>query len=174
MGKISPKEIYSSLLSLVIHAEAVRWNRFNYFLMVNSILLLAWATIYTYKDISLMRSCVLILISFIGLVSGLIWAGLGIRGSTFHYEFVKKISEMEKDNEFWPGELTNYKILTITKNIRDNIDENIKEIEKENNIKHCRMFSFLAKSCHSFFILKWVPIVFSFIYFLLLIPSWLG
>ncbi len=88
MDKISPKVIYSGLLSLVIHAEAVRWNRFNNFLMVNSILLLAWATIYTYKDISLMRSIVLMLISFIGLFSGLIWSGLGIRGSTFHYEYV--------------------------------------------------------------------------------------
>ena len=44
------KEVYASLVQMTISAETVSWNRFYNFLMFNTILVLAWATIWVSKD----------------------------------------------------------------------------------------------------------------------------
>lgn len=117
--KISAKEVYLSTLQLVMHSEATTWNRFYNFLMGNSILILAWATIFASKNNSVAAKCVMLAICILGAISGIAWAALGYRGR----EFVKKNlnigANMEKDVKIILPELNKYNPLTESEFLRD-------------------------------------------------------
>jgi hypothetical protein len=74
---VSRGELYSALVQMVNNAESISWNRFYNFLMGNSILVLAWATIYASQDRSTLTSIVLSAICVFGAGSGIVWAALG-------------------------------------------------------------------------------------------------
>ena len=76
-------ETYQALVVAVQHAEDVSWNRFNNYLFVNSIIILAWATVWSNIDLSPDRAGLLVLMAALGLFSGVVWSGLGYRGRTF-------------------------------------------------------------------------------------------
>jgi len=78
---------HAALVDIVLNSEAITWNRFNNFLMFNSIMLLGWATIYAPMTQSEPqgRTCatVLSVICALGLLSCLVWPGLGLRGRRY-------------------------------------------------------------------------------------------
>jgi hypothetical protein len=76
---ICRRDLHAALIQMVIHAESISWNRFYNFLMGNSILVLAWATIYGSQDRSILSSIVLSAICVFGASSGVAWAELGKR-----------------------------------------------------------------------------------------------
>jgi hypothetical protein len=119
MEKISAKEVYSALVQLVIHAESITWDRFNNFLMGNSILVLAWATIFVSTTDSRMTTFVLSAICILGVLIGPAWAALGVRGSKYHEKYVDLASNMEKNSTCWPDELDKHKPFAQTEDIRD-------------------------------------------------------
>jgi hypothetical protein len=63
------------------HAEQIRWTLLYNYLMASTILLLAWATIFTTSH--QWRQFVLFLLSLSGVLISSIWIALGIRASRF-------------------------------------------------------------------------------------------
>jgi hypothetical protein len=69
-----------------MHAEDISWSRFYNFLMVNSILILAWATIYSAslplpaEKFTDQAKLVLVSICLLGIASGLVGSVFGFRG----------------------------------------------------------------------------------------------
>lgn len=97
-NQVSNREVYSALVQLSIHAENISWSRFNNYLMVNSILVLSWATIFTWSpqlDLVQPLKIVLVMICLVGYLSGIFWAALGVRGRRFHSEYMKLGRKLE-------------------------------------------------------------------------------
>jgi hypothetical protein len=117
---VSTNEAYLALVQLVIHAESISWNRFYNFLMANSILVLAWATISVSPDSGRPgRKIVLAAICVFGGASGIVWAGLGARGRCFVFDFVKLGQTIESDPSHWPENLGAVKPLSTAAHLRD-------------------------------------------------------
>lgn len=112
---IASDVLYPSLVQLVIHAETISWNRFYNFLMANSILILAWATIYAPQQHPAFATTVLVVISVLGLVSCVAAAALGVRGREYLSKYVDLGVCIEADEKCWGMNLAQYKLLTITK-----------------------------------------------------------
>ena len=120
--KVSAKELYQGLIELVKISETISWGRFNSFLLFNSILILAWSTVFTSKIIlnSGLSLIVLVAIVILGMTSGVFWAGLGKRGRAFVKHYLDQASYVEKDKDCWGEELKKYKPLTKAAEMRDN------------------------------------------------------
>jgi hypothetical protein len=71
----SAKEIYPSLVDLVIHAQDNKLNLFGNFLFFQSILLLAWATVWQIAT-NQHREFILGCLSVFGILSSIAWAFL--------------------------------------------------------------------------------------------------
>ena len=69
---IHPKEIYSTLVELVIHGQDNKLNLFSGFLFFQSVLLLAWATVWQ-MDQQHSRCPILALLSLFGFLSSVAW-----------------------------------------------------------------------------------------------------
>jgi hypothetical protein len=117
---MSAKEVYAALVELVIHSESISWNRFYNFLMGNSILVLAWATIFANCNCKgSVVNVVLVAICVLGGLSGVAWAALGWRGRTFLHEYLALADRMEGDNTCWPPGLQKYKPFGLTLEVGD-------------------------------------------------------
>lgn len=112
---ITPEVLYPSLVQMIIHAETISWNRFYNFLMFNTILILAWSTIYVAQPRPAVAAAVLGTMALLGAVSGVAMAGLGVRGRKFLDEYVELAEKIEADGKCWAAELEKYKPLTLTK-----------------------------------------------------------
>ena len=112
---VTPQVLYPSLVQLIIHAEAISWNRFYNFLMFNTILILAWSTIYVAQSRPPGVVAVLATMTLLGTASGIAMAGLGVRGRRFLDEYVGLAEKIEADDKCWAPELQQYKPLTLTK-----------------------------------------------------------
>jgi hypothetical protein len=111
------KELYPSLIQMIIQAENITWSRFNNFLMFNTILVLAWSTIYA-ADPSLQHSQKWPLGAFclIGVLSGVSWAFLGYRGRAYLKKYLEIAEAFENDHHVWGNELNkeDYKLAKTT------------------------------------------------------------
>jgi len=112
---VTPHVLYPSLVQMIIHAEAISWNRFYSFLMFNTILILAWSTIYAAQACPADAWTVLATMTILGAVSGIAMVGLSIRGRRFLDEYVNLAEKIEADDKCWSEELKPYKPLTLTK-----------------------------------------------------------
>lgn len=63
--------LYSNGIQLIIHSDNTGWYRFNNFLMVNSILIIAWIMIFTSTISS--KLLLLILLSIVGFIISIFW-----------------------------------------------------------------------------------------------------
>ncbi len=149
-GQVATGEIYSALVQLVIHAESITWNRFYNYLTGNSILVLAWATIFSSDQRRILRSLVMVGICLLGGLSGLAWAGLGKRGRAFLNKFVDLSAGLENDSTCWPQAQMQRKPLSIAREMREDLG---------------------YKRFGSYYLLTWGPRLFSVLYLLLLIAS---
>jgi hypothetical protein len=77
---MNDEDVYQTLVSHATAAENISWSRFNNFLLFNSILILAWVTLYTQPSHPEQYALLLSVLSALGIVSGHFWAGLGLRG----------------------------------------------------------------------------------------------
>jgi len=112
---VTAQTLHPSLVQLVIHAEATSWNRFYNFLMFNTILILAWSTIYVAQNRPAGAAAILATMTVLGAVSGIAMAALGVRGRKFLDEYVDLAVKIEADDKCWPEVLAQYKPLTLTK-----------------------------------------------------------
>jgi hypothetical protein len=76
---IGIKEAYAAVILSIQNAENVSWNRFYNFLMGSSILVLAWATLYSSSQSSFATTSVLATMCTIGIALGPMWANMGAR-----------------------------------------------------------------------------------------------
>jgi hypothetical protein len=76
------------------HAEQIRWTLLYNYLMGSSILLIAWAAVFA-GAVTSGRLAVLFLLSFVGFLLSVAWAGLGWRGSTFVSVYAKLGNDLE-------------------------------------------------------------------------------
>jgi hypothetical protein len=121
LEEVTAKEAYPALVQLVIHAESITWNRFYNFLMGNSILVLAWATIFVSPASAKTEAkAVLAAICLLGAASGIAWAALAVRGRRFLFDFVTLGQMLETGQPNWASSLKAVKPLSKAADLRDN------------------------------------------------------
>jgi hypothetical protein len=147
MGDISFKEIYSALVQMVTNAESITWNRFYNFLMGNSILVLAWATLFVSQANRPLEGYVMLAICIFGGASGPFWAWLGERGRNFLNAYVDQAIIIE---DKWPESFNELKIFTKSKHMRDNLPR---------------------KMAGSYYLLKFIPWGFSILYLVMFMAT---
>lgn len=147
---ISEEKLYDALIQLLGDAESISWNRLYNFLMGNSILVLAWATIYASMDRSIMTVLVLSAICILGGVTGIAWSILGARSRRYHRLHLKQAIELEGSSTFWPA--------TMPATLKPYTT--LADSEKP--------ASFFTRSAG---ILVWVPLAMTVLYLLLMIAS---
>jgi hypothetical protein len=116
---MTDKELYPSLVQMIIHAENITWSRFNNFLMFSTILVLSWATLWTAGANA--PHVVLVAICILGGLSGIFWAALGYRGRAFLSEYMNMAKEFEADSAVWPKDLEKYRQATKALTLRDSL-----------------------------------------------------
>ncbi len=150
---ISPNDLYGALVQMVIHAEGISWNRLYNFLMGNSILVLAWATIYASTQHSWLTGVVLSAICVLGGLSGIAWAELGWRARRHVELYFSQALRIEQDPKLWEVA----------------IDDTLKPFKGSEPIRDsARWYS------TNQFLLTGMPIAFTVLYVIMLIASWYG
>ena len=92
---IDNQSLYSAATNLAIYSEQSRWARLNSYLVVNSILLVAWATVFASQSGD-HRSSVLAVLCLPGIALGILWAFLGERSSQYLDILHSSIEKFEK------------------------------------------------------------------------------
>lgn len=88
-------KVYQLLPTLINNAESISWNRFNNFLIFNSIHILAWVAIYTKQNPPYI---LLSAISVFGLIGCFVWCALGLRGRKNVNLFLKMGKDIESSD----------------------------------------------------------------------------
>ena len=118
---MNQETIYSSLIQMVGHSESTTWNRFYNYLMANSILILAWATLYSIEKSNISAKIVMSSICILGGISGPFFSCLAARGRKFLNNYVDLGCKLENDTILWSMNLNDYKILNKLVYWRDNL-----------------------------------------------------
>src|SRR4030042_3536112 len=90
------QSLYNAAIQLIIHAENTSWTRIINFLTADSILMLAWATIFASSD-SADKAWVLIIMSLVGFLLSIAWAPFGSRGRRYHRRYVDIAKALEQN-----------------------------------------------------------------------------
>ena len=105
--KIGYDHIYESYRELVIHSENISWSRFNNLLVINSILVVAWATLFEHGT-SIGAKVVMTFISFLGIFTGVAWAYLGKRSRQYLDRYKEKLQAIEEHHgkaDWWEKDI---------------------------------------------------------------------
>ena len=150
--KIGYEHIYDSYRELVIHSEYTSWGRFQNLLIINSILVVAWATLFHDKDAHSWVRLVMTAITIPGILTGVAWADLGKRGRQYLDLYKAKLEAIEEHHDK-----------------KDWWEDGIPITDRPFQVKvaTCRFSS-------STFLLFWTPLLFSLMNFVLLLATWLG
>jgi hypothetical protein len=96
---LEDKDRYAAVVQLIVVTENTSWNRFYNFLVFASVLVLAWTAIYTQANPPGFATAIKVLLSVVGFLSGLAWAGLGWRGRELLKKFVDLGKQLEEKGE---------------------------------------------------------------------------
>jgi hypothetical protein len=88
-----PSDIYPSLVELTIHGQDNKLNLFSGFLFFQSVLLLAWATVWQMDKSG--RCLILALLSLFGSLSSVVWALLESDYEQASTDFSKAAADIE-------------------------------------------------------------------------------
>ena len=154
--KIGYNEVYESYRELVVQSENVSWSRFENFLVINSILVLAWATLFVEKNGSLKEiitsaKIVMTTISIFGAITGVAWSNLGQRSRSYlnrYRDKAKAIEEHHDKKDWW--------------------EDGIPITDRPFQIH-------LPPKCYSSstILLIWIPLIFSVMHLILITVTWL-
>lgn len=140
---------YEILNSLIVHSEQTRWTRLNTLLIVDSILLVAWATIFASTPYFPFKPLLLTGVCIPAIIFGFLWAPLGFRSSRYLDAFHKRaytIEEVLPESEKQPFHLS--------ETIRQEVKRGIKKYTSSRSI------------------VTWLPLVFSILFIILAASSW--
>lgn len=87
------KFTYEILSQCIITSDQARWNRLGYFLVFNSVLILAWSRLWTHAETQTQFLGVITLMGFVGSLS---WALIGRRANRYHFQFLAVTHVVEK------------------------------------------------------------------------------
>ncbi len=149
--KIGYGDIYGSYRDLVMQSENLSWSRFQNLLIINSILVVAWATLFDAKHAHLWAKVVMTAISVLGILTGVTWADLGKRGRQYLDLYKVKLRAIEEHHDkkdWW----------------EDGIPITDRPFQIE--VATCRFSS-------STFLLFWTPLLFALMNLTLLLATWL-
>ncbi len=104
---ITFKDLYSALIQITEGVENISWSRFYNFLMSNSILILAWATIYVSTANPPLKKTILCSIALLGGLSGIVFGDLGRRTRLYMDEHAKQLKSIEDIQSIWEPGITN-------------------------------------------------------------------
>ena len=141
-------DIYSSITQMMINAENVTWNRFNSYLIANSIFLIFWVTLLTSDSITKYKLGAMVGICLIGVLGGIFFSALGYRGRCFLDQYVDMGQRLEK-KKLWP------------------IKVNVKPFTETEKLIHIINYGWAG----SRYILSWTPIIFTLFYGVLILIS---
>jgi hypothetical protein len=94
---LSKSDLYSASIQLIIHAENTTWTRSSNFLLANSILMLAWATIFSSSLCDQRKAVFLFLLSSLGFVLSFVWAPFSYRSRRYLESFRKTGIALEQN-----------------------------------------------------------------------------
>ena len=94
--KIEVGTLYSVINNLETYSEQSRWNRFNALLLVDSVIIVAWTTLFSIKDNRPM--VLLVALSLVGILLGPIWGLLGRRSSKYQNAMHNAGKDLEKEH----------------------------------------------------------------------------
>lgn len=150
--KIGYENIYESYRELIIHSENLSWSRFQNLLIINSILVVAWATLFTAisHDSNYSAQVSMSAISILGIITGVAWAYLGKRSRQYVERYKEKLRAIEEHHDkagWW--------------------DNDIPITDRPFQIQ-------IASNCFSSstFLLFWTPLLFALMNFVLLFATW--
>jgi len=92
-------DIYEPLILLAIHGQDNKLNLFSCFLFFQSILLLAWATVWQISSSG--RTWILLIFSGFGMFSSLIWAELGTDYNNAARRYWEAVADFE--SKYFPN-----------------------------------------------------------------------
>jgi hypothetical protein len=169
VNNVSPEDrrtMYATIIQLVCNAEQVSWNRLYNLLTCNTILILSWAALQSSQIAPLISvKFGLSFICLLGFLLGILWSVQGHRGRRFLNHYVHFGRRMENEPQYMPMPLE------FTIRLRDSLDElgngNDAIYEPGNSVTQK-----LYNLCGSRTILVIVPIVFSALFFAMLLITW--
>jgi len=94
---LTRSDLYKAAIQLIIHAENTTWTRSSNFLLANSILMLAWATIFASSLCDQRKAVFLSLLSGLGFVLSFVWAPFSYRSRRYLESFKKSGFELEQN-----------------------------------------------------------------------------
>ena len=148
--KLDIKTMYETFRALETYSDQSRWNRFNICLIVNSILLLSWARLFSIQPDR--PNLILIAICLIGIVMGPIWSSIGTRSSQYQDSMHKGALAIEKTEEDFAN---------------NNIPKPYSRIEDTREKVEKGEFTFSSSKN----MLNYIPKAFSVLFFILLLYS---
>lgn len=149
--QMEKSDLYKMISDILASDEEISWSRFYNFSMSNSILALAWATMYTSPSKTIATSIALSSMCVIGILIGFFWSDLGRRSRMHHQCHFNQLLELEKDEEIF----SNIKLL-------------LRPYSKSSEIR-----DFANGYSSNPFILKTTPLMFSVLYIVFLVCTWL-
>ena len=90
-------DLYKATIDLIIHAENITWTRSSNFLLANSILMLAWATIFASSLWDQRKAVFLSLLSGLGFVLSFVWAPFSYRSRRYLKSYKDRGIELEQN-----------------------------------------------------------------------------
>jgi len=99
--RIGHSDVYQIYKDLIIHSENISWSRFQCLLIINSVLVVAWATLFINTEHSAWAKIVMAAIALLGIVSGFAWCDLGRRGRRYLKDYQSKAKAIEKKDDWW-------------------------------------------------------------------------
>jgi 8-oxo-dGTP diphosphatase len=130
------------------HAEQIRWTLLYNYLMAGTILVLAWATVYT-SQITDNKGIILITLSCSGILISFLWLALGIRATGFAKVYGTTGLNIE----------------------RQLVSSQINEAPFQSSQNHRSRIKHLPRLVPSHYVLWSVPVLFIFIFLILLVTS---
>lgn len=119
--RIEASTIYSVIAGLLTHSEQISWNRFNLYILFNSMIFIAWTSMYSATNVDCFSLLIMVLISLLGIIGGVAFSCLGYRGRKFVDACLEAGARLE-NTRIWPTELpAETKIFKRLRNIRDTI-----------------------------------------------------
>ena len=114
-SKLVDGPVYSVISEHWVHSEQIRWTLLSNFLTANSILLVAWATIYIADGTPppWTRTCVLVAFASVGLFLSLVWVGIVLRSGKFVKMYADFGCKVEGQMQTDPGPFTSAEILPV-------------------------------------------------------------
>jgi hypothetical protein len=156
---------YAGIIQLICNAEQVSWNRFYSLLTGNAILILAWASLINVDSIRVKVG--LTCVCALGVLMGIIWAILGHRGRRFLAYYMHWGKRVETEPKYVP------KPLELSERLRDRVEKLGDGNDPQFAVKKS-VCEYIYNLCGSRMILILMPILFSLLFSVMLIITWVG